>query len=311
MLSPVLVFVGFGEAGQAFAGQLDAAMRGFDRKILSAATAGPKRAEFAACGVEGVESNAAAVAGAPLILSLVTADQALAAARETARSIEQGALYCDLNSVAPDTKIDAARAIEAAGCRNVDVAVMAPVHPGRLGVLLLASGPHAAAAVATLRSLGFNPRIVGAKVGDASAIKMIRSVMVKGIEALSAECLLAAHEAGVTDEVIGSLDASWREEPWRRRFDYNLDRMLVHGARRAAEMGEAVKTLDALGTGASMTRGTVERQHALGALGKAPDGLEAKLELISNVTRADAATPAEHGRRTPPSETPALAGITD
>ena len=280
MVSAALVFLGFGEAGRAFAGEIGAAMRAFDRKTGSAATAADKRADFAACGVEGMESNAAAVAGAPLILSLVTADQALAAAEETARSIGRGALYCDMNSVAPDTKRAAARAIEAAGGRYVDVAVMAPVHPLRLRVPLLVSGPHAEAGAAALAAHGFKPRVVGATVGNASAVKMIRSVMVKGLEALSAECVLAAHEAGVADEVIGSLDASWREEPWRRRFDYNLDRMLVHGHRRAAEMEEAVKTLDALGTGSVMTRGTVRRQRALGAIGGAPDGLDAKLRMI-------------------------------
>ena len=273
MQAPALVFIGFGEAGQAFAGPIGTAARGYDRK--------DKSAEFAACGVERADSNAAAVAGASLILSLVTADQALAAAEETARSIAAGGLFCDMNSVAPGTKREAARPIEAAGGRYVDVAVMAPVHPGRLKVPLLVSGPHAEAGAETLRALGFNPRVVGAKVGDASSIKMIRSVMVKGLEALSAECVLAAHEAGVADEVTASLDASWREEPWARRFDYNLERMLVHGTRRAAEMEEVVKTLDALGTGSVMTRGTVERQRALGAIGRsAPDGLDAKIETI-------------------------------
>ena len=216
MVSPALVFVGFGEAGQAFAGQIDATMRAFDRKTSVPLSADAKWADYAACRVEGMPTNAAAVADAPLILSLVTADQALGAAIETASSIASGALFCDMNSVAPDTKRQAARKIEEAGGRYVDVAVMAPVHPQRLRAPLLVSGRHAEAAVSALRALGFDPRPVGGNVGDASAIKMIRSVMVKGIEALSAECVLAAREAGVADEVLASLDASWREQPWGR-----------------------------------------------------------------------------------------------
>jgi 3-hydroxyisobutyrate dehydrogenase-like beta-hydroxyacid dehydrogenase len=277
MSAPDIVFIGLGEAGQAFAGQLAGAVRGYDRKQDAA-----KRAEFDANGVEWASSNAEAVADAPLIVSLVTADQAPLAAEETARGIAQGVLFCDMNSVAPDTKRAAAKAIEVAGGRYVDVAVMAPVHPQRLKVPMLVSGPHAEVGAAVLAALGFNTRIVGSAIGDASAIKMIRSVMVKGIEALSAECALAAHAAGVEAEVLASLDKSWKDQGWAERFDYNLDRMLVHGLRRAAEMEEVVKTLDALGTGSQMTRGTVERQRAIGSMGikDPPEGLRAKVEAI-------------------------------
>ena len=284
MGEPDIVFIGFGEAGQAFAAGLPCAARGYDRKLNAAATADSKRAEFTANGVTPASANAEAVAGAPAILSLVTADQAEAAARETARGIAPGALFFDMNSVAPGTKQAAAEAIEAAGGRYVDVAVMAPVLPKRRAVPLLVSGPHAEAGVETLRRAGFGDvRLVEGPVGAASSIKMIRSVMVKGIEALTAECVLAAEAAGVREAVLSSLNASWREESWEARADYNLDRMMVHGLRRAAEMEEVVKTLDALGTGSQMTRGTVARQRAIGTKGlkQPPEGLEAKLHALN------------------------------
>ncbi len=194
-----------------------------------------------------------------------------------------------MNSVAPDTKRAAAAAIGSAA-RYVAVAVMAPVHPARLAVPLLVSGPYAAAGEAALRAIGFaDVRIAGPAIGDASSIKMIRSVMVKGIEALSAECILAAEAAGVREAVVASLDASWPGADWARRFDYNLDRMMVHGLRRAAEMEEVVKTLDALGTGSAMTRGTVDRQRAIGRLAAPPaGGLLAKLRaLLPFLTRPE------------------------
>src|SRR5690606_11498719 len=128
----------------------------------------------------------------------------------------------------------AAQIIEAAGGRYVDVAVMAPVEQG-LAVPLLLSGPHAAAAVPLLKALGFtNLRVVGGEVGRASAIKMIRSVMIKGLEALSWECAAAAEAAGVYDEITASLDASEKPVGWAQRFAYNRERMETHGARRAA-----------------------------------------------------------------------------
>lgn len=265
----------------AFAGGLSAS--GFDRKLADPATRDAKLADFAAFHIPPAVTNQAAVEGRAVILSLVTADQARAAAEETAQAIAPGALFCDLNSVAPETKRHAAHAIEQAGGRYVDVAVMAPVHPLGRKVPLLVAGPRAEAGAAALAAIGFtNVRIVGDSIGAASAIKMIRSVMVKGLEALTAECLLAAEAAGVRDEVLASLDASERARPWAERGAYNLERMIVHGGRRAEEMEEVVKTLDTLGTGSAMARATTERQRAIGALGVAPkDSLNATLALLN------------------------------
>ncbi|WP_066801339.1 NAD(P)-dependent oxidoreductase [Sphingomonas soli] len=277
-----IALIGFGEAGAAFAEDADWRSRAcaYDLKTDDAASRAAKLSDYQAAGVAAALSAREALDGAQVIFCLVTADQALGAAQ--AAAVTAGALWLDCNSVAPETKRAAAQAVEAAGGRYVDVAVMSPVRPARRGVPLLLSGPHAEDAAAALRTLGFaKVRVVDGPVGAASSIKMIRSVMVKGLEALSAECALAAEAAGVRDEVLASLDASWREESWTTRFDYNLDRMLVHGTRRAAEMEEVVKTLEALGTGAAMSRGTVERQRALGRLGVSPpDGLDAKLAEI-------------------------------
>ena len=244
-----------------------------------------------AAGVALAGSAAQALAGAEAVLSLVTADQALPAALAYAPHLAPGALWFDMNSVAPETKRAAARAVTDAGGRYVDVAVMSPVHPARRDVPLLLSGPDAEHGIALLRALGFTRlRRVDGDVGAASAIKMIRSVMIKGIEALTAECVLAAEAAGVREEVLASLDASASAKPWAERADYNLDRMLVHGVRRAAEMEEVVRTLDALGTGSVMSRGTVERQRALGSLSLAPpEGLAAKLAALATRKQEKAA----------------------
>lgn len=287
----MLGLIGFGEAGRTFAVAGDwGGARVYDRLTDSVASRDAKHAEYAAAGVTGCERLEQAVGTSPIILSLVTADQVLTAATAAAATIMPGALYCDLNSVAPDTKRAAAALIHRAHGRYVDVAVMAPVNPARLSTPLLLSGPNARDAQAALAALGFTKiEIVGDEIGRASSIKMIRSVIVKGIEALTAECLLAAEAAGVSAQVLASLDASERTGGWSARADYNLDRMMIHGLRRAAEMEEVVKTLDALGTGSAMTRGTVERQRAIGALGldHPAQGLAAKIDQINeNRTRA-------------------------
>lgn len=288
---PRIAIIGYGEAGQAFAPALAADVRAYDRKTDDAATADAKRDDYARTGIAGSVSAVAALDGAVGVMSLVTADQSPAVAQGAAPLLAPGILFFDMNSVAPETKRAAADAVEAAGGRYVDVAVMAPVDPAGIAVPLLLSGPHGEAGAALLRAIGFaKVRVVPGAVGRASSIKMVRSVMVKGIEALTAECVLAADAAGVLDEVLASLDASPPAAEWRGRADYNLDRMMQHGLRRAAEMAEVVRTLDDLGTGSAMSRGTVQRQQAIGAAGLSPpDGLAAKLALLTPITKAHAA----------------------
>lgn len=279
-----IALIGFGEAGRTFAaaGDWRAAAQAHDLKAEGQdAAAAEMRAAYARHGVTGCATLAGALAGADIALSLVTADQATPAAREAARHIAPGAFFCDMNSVSPGRKRASAQLIEAAGGRYVDVAVMAPVQPAALAVPLLLAGPHADDAASMLRSIGFGKvRIAGAQIGAASATKMVRSVMIKGIEALTAEMMLAADRAGVTQGVLASLGGDWAE-----KADYNLDRMLAHGTRRAAEMEEVAQTLRELGLEPLMTAGTVRRQRALGALLAAddmPEGLDAKLTLIKD-----------------------------
>ena len=280
-MSQRIALIGFGEAGRTFAGAAlwRETASVFDIKTLSNATAPAMQAAYAAAGVTGFETLAQALDSADVVLSLVTADQTPIAAQAAAKSLPNGALFCDLNSVSPGTKQRNAAAVEAAGGRYVDVAVMSPVQPAAMNVPLLVAGPHAEAGADMLRSIGFTKvSISGARIGDASATKMVRSVMVKGIEALTAEMLLAAEQAGVTDAVLASLAGDWAQ-----KADYNLDRMLAHGLRRAAEMEEVVVTLTELGIEPLMTRGTVVRQRAMGDLlqGAAmPGDLAGKLALI-------------------------------
>lgn len=264
-----LAIIGFGEAGETFAraARWESAVSAYDVDPA-------RRAAMADARALAAVDAASALAQATIVLSLVTADQALAAARDCAGSLARGAIWCDMNSVAPDTKRAAAAAVETGGGHYVDVAVLAPVNPARLDVPLLLSGRAAMSAADALVRLGFtNVRIVGTDVGRASAIKMIRSVMVKGIEALTDEMMAAAQAAGVADEVLASLDASERGDGWAVRAAYNLERMATHGARRAAEMEESAATLSALGVDPVMTRGTVQRQRAAAARNSATASL--------------------------------------
>ena len=143
---------------------------------------------------------------------------------------------------------------------------MAPVLPARQRTPLLVSGEHSAAALDALTALGLNARVQAGPVGKASAVKMVRSIMVKGLEALSAECLLAGRLAGVEAEVLDSLNASHPGFDWASRSAYNLERMLNHGGRRAAEMTEVCHFLNELGMTEPLSERTASWQRRLGDL---------------------------------------------
>lgn len=268
-----IALIGFGEAGQAFATGWGGAVAGriaaFDIRPRPALTTAAAR-----LGLPLGASPAEVMAGADLVLCLVTADRALEVARAAAPHLPADALWLDGNSCAPGTKRAAAAVIGAAGGRYVDMAIMSPVHPRLHRSPALLSGTHAQAALDRLAPLDMALRIVAGDVGAASSIKMLRSVMIKGLEALTAESLLAARRAGVEGEVLASLQASDPGWDWPVRAAYNLDRMMVHGTRRAAEMREVAATLRDLGLPDDMARATVAWQDRIGALGLDPGPAE-------------------------------------
>ncbi len=273
-------FIGFGEAAQAFAsGWAGAAgpLAAHDIKLDDPTKAPTIHAACATLSVTPAPTPAA-LADCDLILCLVTADQALAAAR-AAPPLAPVALWLDGNSCSPGTKAQAAAII---GAAYVDMAIMAPVHPARHRTPVLMSGPRAEEAAARLRAFDMRVTVVGERVGIASTIKMLRSVIVKGIEALTAESFLAARRAGVDGQVLASLMASDRGIDWTARGAYNLERMLSHGPRRAAEMREVATTLRELGLPDDMARATADWQDRLGALaiGPGPDQLGPRSDRI-------------------------------
>lgn len=277
-MSVSVAFIGFGEAASTFAN--DRAWRG---GCVAYDIDPARRPSMISAGVDVASSAHAALQEADVVLSVVTADQALLAAENSCQSLKPGTVWIDMNSVAPATKRAAADQLERQGAHYIDAALLSPVKPAGLSLPVLLSGEQSERANEILSALGFgNVKIAGPAIGRASAIKLCRSIMVKGMEALTAEMVLAASQADVLDEVLASLDASERQQSWAERADYNLDRMLVHGERRSAEMHEASKMLRELGISSMLTDQTTDWQQAFGGLdiGPPPQGLLAKLEAI-------------------------------
>jgi 3-hydroxyisobutyrate dehydrogenase-like beta-hydroxyacid dehydrogenase len=268
--TPRISFIGFGEAGQAIASGLRDV--GIERiaawDLLFPEKAGTDlKAAAEAMGVRPARSAADAVRETDMIISAVTAASSIDAARSVATHVAGSPYYLDINSVSPGRKQEAADLLGEVA-RYIDVAVIAPIHPARHRTPLLISGPHAETVSPLLRELEMQFSVVNLQTGSAAAIKMIRSVMIKGIEALTLECFLAASRAGVLEEVTASLKNNYPALDWTKIADYNLERMANHGERRAAEMEESAVTLRELGINPLMVDPTIKRQREMGFLGK-------------------------------------------
>jgi 3-hydroxyisobutyrate dehydrogenase-like beta-hydroxyacid dehydrogenase len=269
---PRIAFIGFGEAGQAIAAGLhdaDAArMTAWDILFPHAAGNNLRRAADAS-GVRCATSAADAVVGAEIIVSAVTAASSQAAAQSVQAHLRGRPLFLDINSVSPGRKQDTTKMLGSAAC-YIDVAVMAPIHPARHQTPMLLAGPDSRAVAPKLAALGMRASVVGTEIGAAAAIKMVRSVMIKGIEALTLECFLAAARTDVIDEVAASMRNNYPGLDWAKIVPYNLERMAVHGERRAAEMEEVAETLRELGIEPLMTNATVKRQREMAQIGQHP-----------------------------------------
>jgi 3-hydroxyisobutyrate dehydrogenase len=282
--------IGFGEAGYHIARGLRGAgappLIAFDIKAPGGAGDERVRARAAETATRLVDSPRALAREAAVILSVVTAASASDAATSVAASLTADHLYVDLNSVSPATKRQIAAAIGTAG-RFIEGSIMAPVpgHDHRVPILL--NGPCATELLHALGPYGMRLEVMEGPIGAAAAVKMCRSIVIKGLEALLLECTLTADEYGATERVFDSLAGTYPGIDWRKTARYMIGRVLEHGERRAREMEEVAKTLRDAGIEPVMAEATVRRQDWEATLrrdgrlnGPRPDNADRLLELL-------------------------------
>ena len=257
-----IALIGYGEVGKILAEDLRAReeeVSAFDLK-LHGESGEAMREHGLVHGVALAASHAAAVQGAELVISAVTASQAVAAAEACAPALARGAFFLDFNSASPGAKVRAGAIVDKAGGRYVEGAVMTSVPPHRIAVPLLLGGPDAGDLEPLLAALGFAPRVASPRLGVASATKMCRSVMIKGLEAMVIESFTAARHYGVEDQVIASLRETFPAIDWNRQATYFFQRVIEHGRRRAEEVREAAQTVREAGLEPWSAEGSAERQ---------------------------------------------------
>jgi 3-hydroxyisobutyrate dehydrogenase-like beta-hydroxyacid dehydrogenase len=267
-----IAFIGFGEAAQAMAqGLCDeqrvAGLCAYDPRFADAAGGPELRERARERGVRVAETPADAVSGADLVLSLVVGSAAVAVGEAMAPVLQPGQIFVDLNSISPDAKQAVGLALATGGraAQFVEGAVMARVLPYRHKVPILLAGPAAERAAGLMRGVGMQVEPVGDRIGQACAVKMIRSVIVKGIEALLLESLTAAERCGVRERILDSIGETFPGLDWRQVAAYFIGRTRQHGARRVTEMKEAAATLRGFGLEPRMAEAsgaTIAAAHA-------------------------------------------------
>jgi 3-hydroxyisobutyrate dehydrogenase-like beta-hydroxyacid dehydrogenase len=259
-----IALIGFGEVGQIFAKGFLASGRHevatYDTLFADAAatTTSPARAQE--IGAKPCKSAAEAAAGAKVVISAVTAVSARDVASEAAGYLKPGQIFLDINSVSPDTKRANANAVEKSGASYVEAAVMAPVPPHGLKVPILLGGKAASQVADLLGPAGMKLEVGSDVIGQASAIKMCRSIMIKGLEAITTECFMTARRYGVEDTIVASLDQSYPSINWEKQVGYLIGRVVEHGRRRAAEMREVADTVASTGLAPIMATAIADRQ---------------------------------------------------
>jgi 3-hydroxyisobutyrate dehydrogenase-like beta-hydroxyacid dehydrogenase len=297
----VIALLGFGEAGSAIARGLAAegGWRGpskpgnnAPRRVIAIDTALDKDARGTALGKEArrleiaiADSYTEALGDADLVICAVQGEHALSAATSAAPLLKKGAHYLDLCTVTGKMSDEDRSAIEAAGGRYIDIAVMGGFFKSGIKAPMLVAGEDVEPVVAWMNAHGFDAKVLGLRPGSASSVKMLRSVIMKGIEALAVESFVAAERQGILKEVMGCLsdvDAG--------TFSGSLAMLarthLVHAERRWEEMGLVARTLRETGVDPLMTtaieksHGRTVDAHVAPADGQVPP-LEEALKLLS------------------------------
>ena len=267
-----LAFIGYGEVGRLFAQQLrdgsGVQISAFDLKLNSAEDAAPLIAAGRASGVHLARGAADAASGAEIIISAVTADAAAAVAEEAAAYLAPGQIFFDVNSASPSTKAGCAKALEGEGLDYVEGAVMAPVVEPGIRAPILTGGARAAELTEALNGFGMNLRHVSDRIGRASATKLCRSIMIKGIEALIMESANASAHWGVSEDVFASLNQTFQGADWAELAQLMDRRVAKHGVRRAAEMREAAAMLADMGRDPELIRAVADSHQRRAASAK-------------------------------------------
>lgn len=248
-MSHTITLFGLGEAGSHFARDL------VDAGI--AVTAFDPAPVLTPQGVRRFDDPSEAVRDAQAVFALTAASDAETAITQALNTIPEGALYADFATAPAGLKKRLAAHAAGRDLAFADVALLAIVPGNGIRATALVSGTGAERFVDLMRPLGMPVEALSGEAGDAATRKLLRSVMMKGLAAVTIEALRAAQAAGCTDWLWDNLAAEITRADAR-----TLARLVKgskqHALRRLHEMEASRALLEELGVEPLMTRSTVE-----------------------------------------------------
>lgn len=285
-----LGILGFGEAGHRFAKDLSEAglkeIYAYSRSGSKAKPGDAAYAEAQAVGAQLVKTVRALCKHSDVIIALTPGKAAIAAARGVSKHLRPEQIYVDASSAAVKTMEQVAQMLEGKG-RFVDAAIMSPVPLNGIKGVIGASGGAAEEFRAQLAPYGMNIKVVGEKPGGASAMKLIRSVCMKGLSAVLMECLEAAHRYGVLEAAAADIAGSFDERPFMQNMKRYVCGTAVHAERRIHEMADVLALLTSLNSSTRMTKSTKAKLMDVTKMGlrekfnaKEPDTIVAVMDAI-------------------------------
>lgn len=257
---PRLGLLGFGEAARRLAKDLTQAgfsnILAYSRSGAKAQPGDPLHQSAQAAGVTLVKTVGTLAKKSDIIIVLTPGKSALPALKKIRKYLRPDHLYVDASSNSA-SNMEKAAAMIGNAAKFVDASIMGPVDLMGIKVPFAASGPHAA----TFRDLmvphGMVINVVGVNPGDASAMKLIRSVLMKGLAGLLLETMEAARRRNILDEVIEDSSVTFNDIPFQKIIKRYVGGTAVHCERRIHEMKECLELLHDMGSSDRNTRNTI------------------------------------------------------
>ena len=270
-MDTTLGFLGFGEVGYFMSDGLKKA--GFGR-IVAYDKAYTDKGPFAAtirsradrAGVELFVSLSEMLGCADVIVSAVPAKFAPSAAEDVLAFPPEIELYVDVTTVKPSEKQHMEDRFAEKNIKFVDGAMLGPLPNYGHKVPMLASGQGAEKWASLMTPFGMKITPIPGHAGSASSIKLVRSVFMKGLEALLVETFLFARKSGAEKVVLDSL-AETLKVPFQNTASRMISADLVHAERRAFEVGESVELMKEMKIDPIMAEAIIKRLKKSASLG--------------------------------------------
>jgi 3-hydroxyisobutyrate dehydrogenase-like beta-hydroxyacid dehydrogenase len=254
-------FMGFGEVGSIFAEALKIAgvqVKAYDKFWNIEPNGHRIQAKSKELGVELLTDPQKIADWAEVIISVTTPKSAFGTADMIASYVHEGQFYADLNSATPSVKQKIEHIFQSTKVKFVDGGILAaPIQTG-IKTPIAFSGPNALELSEALNKFGMSIRVIGEKVGQASAFKAIRSIFTKGLESVLLECLITAELFNLHTPLLNSL-TDLLSQPPETLFNILITTHAIHARRRAEEMEGVIALLVEKNVNYLMTQATMKK----------------------------------------------------